>query len=314
MAFFSLVLAFLLEQARPLGAGNPVHEAMRAAAAWCERSFNAGQAKHGVFAWIVCVGGAVALVWGLTALAVRIHPLVTLAVHVGVLYCTLGFRQFSHYFTDIQLALACGDIGSARRHLEAWKGPGDPGFKADGLKTDEICRIAIAEALLAAYRHVFAVMFWYVVLPGPLGAVIYRMAEYVARRWGASDVQDDRAFSGFARKVLVLLDWPAVRATAIGFAIVGNFEEAIYRWRQRAGAWRSGPMPAHTEHQGILVESASGALGVRLAAETSFEEEVLEAGSLPDASTLQSAVGLVWRSVVLWMTLVLLLSIARWAS
>ena len=38
-----------------------------------------------------------------------LHPLAALAWDVVVLYLTLGFRQFSHYFTDIRDALERGD-------------------------------------------------------------------------------------------------------------------------------------------------------------------------------------------------------------
>ena len=38
----------------------------------------------------------------------------------SVLYLTLGFRQFSHYFTDIRKALDQGDEEQARRQLAQW--------------------------------------------------------------------------------------------------------------------------------------------------------------------------------------------------
>ena len=40
---------------------------------------------------------------------------------VAVLYLTLGFRQFSHYFTDIRAALERGDEIEARRLLAEWR-------------------------------------------------------------------------------------------------------------------------------------------------------------------------------------------------
>ena len=63
---------------------------------------NTGQRKHGKIAWLLA--GTVALYW----LLYRVHPIFAWALNVLMLYLTMGFRQFSHYFTDIHEAL-CND-------------------------------------------------------------------------------------------------------------------------------------------------------------------------------------------------------------
>jgi hypothetical protein len=59
---------------------------------------------------------------------------------------------------------------------------------ASELPRTEVLRHVIEHALLAAHRHVFGVFFWFVVLSalglGPMGAVLYRMAEFSSRYWG----------------------------------------------------------------------------------------------------------------------------------
>ena len=49
------------------------------------------------------------------------HAAAALAVDAIVLYATLGFRQFSHYFTAIKASLASGNLVSARALLAEWK-------------------------------------------------------------------------------------------------------------------------------------------------------------------------------------------------
>ena len=49
-------------------------------------------------------------------------------------------------------------------------------------------RQAIEHGLLLSQRHVFGVFFWFVVLPGPIGAVVYRLAEHVSRAWNRPPV------------------------------------------------------------------------------------------------------------------------------
>ena len=129
---------------------------------------------------------------------------VAVAFNVAALYFTLGFRQFSHHFTELQLAVKSGDIERARALLEEWRG-------ASGVvrTREEVIRLAIEEALISSQRHVFGVIFWYVLLPGPSGAVLYRLSAYLWGRW-----KDLGGFGRFAARAFELIEWPAVRLTA----------------------------------------------------------------------------------------------------
>ena len=55
MSFVAILIALLLEQARPVGRGNTVHSAMRAWVGWCGRTFDAGKSHHAGLAWGVAV-------------------------------------------------------------------------------------------------------------------------------------------------------------------------------------------------------------------------------------------------------------------
>jgi adenosylcobinamide-phosphate synthase len=71
----------------------------------------------------------------------------------------------------------------------------------------------------------------------------------------------------------------------VGFAIVGNFEEAMYGWRQESGRWLD-PSEGVTPGAGMQVEPGH----------------------------LRSAVGLMCRAMVLWLILLALLSITAWVT
>ena len=327
MGFLSLIIALLLEQARPLRTGNPVYRAVRAVADLLDRNFNAGEKQQGVLAWFVLVAPATIFVWVVFALLLRVHPFLGLAWNAFVLYLTLGFRQFSHFYTGIQLALADNDLARARLLLTDWKREQDPTFSAADLVLSDICRMAIEEALVASHRHVFGVFFWFVVLPGPSGAVAYRLADFLARRWNVTGRGlPPEPFGAFAKRAFEWIDWIPVRLTAVGFAIVGNFEDAVFSWRHH-------PEPRDDPSRGLLLAAGTGALGVRLGAAARnaprppVQPVVAEAGGVePSAAdeafaetipgveaspaALRTAVGLVWRSMLLWMLLLLLLSLA----
>lgn len=338
MGFLAVLLAFILEQARPLERGNWVHAGFRAWARWSNRTLDAGQTHHGWIAW-----GAAVLVPSLLTMVIhlvlwRFSVLLAFLWSVCILYITLGFRQFSHYFTDIRDALDSGDEVTARALLAQWRQ-----VDASELPRSEIVRHVIEYSVLAAHRHVFGVLVWFSVMAamglGPAGAVMYRMSEFVARYWvfksqnpGLVGDGASPALQIVALKAWGWIDYVPVRVTALGFAVVGSFEDAIDAWRtftQRFAA--EAPAATNDRNDGLLLAATSGAVNVRLGGEvlrsvflgSAAESRSLVIDSEPPATTestpgrepelahLRSIVGLVWRSVVLWMVLLALLTLAR---
>jgi adenosylcobinamide-phosphate synthase len=289
MSVSAIIFALVIEQWRPLGERKSVSAALAAWAGWLETSFNGGERQHGITAWLVAVLPPVVAAIVLHALLGAVGWVFALAFDIFVLYLTLGFRQFSHYFTDIQLALKAGDIERARLLLDQWRG-------ASGVvrTREEVVRLAIEEALVAAHRHVFGVLLWYLLLPGPAGAILYRLAAYLAARWRIKG-----AFGRFAEQAFHVLEWPAVRLTAAAFALVGDFENTVYCWRTQARTW---PDP----DAGVLLAAGAGAMGVRLGMPVTEVDGVqprpeLGVGEEADGPFLDTTVGMLWRALVLWV-------------
>jgi cobalamin biosynthesis protein CobD/CbiB len=298
VSVLAIVAALLLEQWRPLGERKAYLAALARWSSWLERSFNAGEARHGAIAWLVAVLPLLLLAVAVYYLLLALNPLLAIAFNVGALYLTLGFRQFSHYFTDLQLAIRAGDVDRARALIGTWRG--EP---AQHRSREEVIRLAIEEALAASHRHVFGVLFWFMLLPGPSGAILYRMALHLGWRWHGLG-----AFGAFARRVVRVLEWPAVRLTAAAFAVVGDFEDAIYCWRTQARSW-SDP------DAGVVIAAGAGAMGVRLGMPLTSVDGVevrpeLGLGESADGPFLDSVVGLVWRALVLWVIVLLVLTLA----
>jgi adenosylcobinamide-phosphate synthase len=131
-----------------------------------------------------------------------------------------------------------------------------------------------------------------------------------------------------------LVDWLPARFTAMGFAVVGNFEDAIDCWRNYASQ-----LPTlDNSNDGVILAATSGAMHVRLggellkpaaqaeAANSSFnttfdgqnngnsaepEATISTPGREAEPAHLRSVVGLVWRYVVLWMLLLALLTLSN---
>ncbi|OGB26412.1 MAG: cobalamin biosynthesis protein CobD [Burkholderiales bacterium RIFCSPLOWO2_02_FULL_57_36] len=316
MTFLSILCALVIEQIKPLRADNPIYGAIKLFAVRVEGWFNAGEANQGRLAWIVFIAALVLPTMLVYWLCSKTSPLLAFAWNVLIVYLTLGFRHYSHYFTSIQLALNTGDEAGARDLLAEWTRQ-----DTTGMDVNEIARIAIEKALVTSHRHVFGVFFWFLMPLGPAGPVLYRSAEYLARAWNESDPLRTEAFGRFAAQAFYWIDWIPARLTATAFAIVGNFEDAIYAWRNFAGRWKN-------ETTGIILSAGGGAMGIRLGTPLENAADVLPAdasivdstgadadslpGDEPTVRALQSTVGLVWRALLLWMLLLLLLSVAVW--
>ena len=307
MTILSLIAALVLEQLRPLAERKYVSVPLSGYARFFEGHFNDGQARHGAVAWLLAVAIPAIACAALSFALAYANPLLAFLWNVAILYLTMGFRQFSHFYTDIHLALRMGETERARALLGEWRGR-----SADGLNATEIARLAIEQAIVASHRHVFAVVFWFVVLPGPSGALLYRLADYFGRHWGGRGDAEFGAFGRFAARAFAAIDWLPLRITAAAFAIVGDFEDAVYCWRTQASRWAD-------EGAGILLASGAGALGVRLGMPIIESGEVtdrpeLGLGEEADADFMQSGIGLVWRTLVLCLLLLTLLGIASWVG
>src|SRR5258708_8215691 len=166
MSLLSLVAALLLEQWRPLADRRRLYALLARYATFVEGLFNAGEGRQGAIAWLLAVLRVVSGAWLVYAVAYRASPFFALLLNVAALYLTMGFRQRSHFFTDIHLALKGDDVDQARDILSAWRQA-----SCARLDREAITRLAIAEALVSSHRSVFASVFWFVLLPGPAGAV-----------------------------------------------------------------------------------------------------------------------------------------------
>jgi adenosylcobinamide-phosphate synthase len=337
MSVLAVLLALLIEQARP---SQPLRRTRTLYAQyldWATRNFDAGLDRHALVVWALAVAVPVVSVAAVDFVLAPVSVLLVFAWHVAVLYLTLGFRPFSHHFTAIREALDQGDETRARSLLAAWQG-----VDAAELPRTELLRQVIEYAVLASHRHVFGVMFWYVLAAalglGPAGALLYRLAAHVRQHLAQKHPIDAEPMSptvlALAERLWHGLDFVPARTTAVGFAIVGNFEESIAAWRRDAGLWSE-------RNEGVLLSAAAGAIGVQLGSTAStpsaapaqapapappasdsvygsaptLDEPLLGAplttGGPPLPGHLGSVVGLVWRSVVLWLLLLVLLSVAN---
>ena len=307
MSLLCIAAALFLDQLRPLSHPTIFELSFARYADWIARQFNAGLPLHGAIGWVLGV-----LPWVVVALIIEnglgaLNPLLGWAFAVAVLYASINFKAAIQEYSAIGDALRAGELDSARALLARLRD--EPVvYWNEG----EIARVAIETMLLRAHRNLLAVIAWFVVLPAPIGAVLYKLSATLADDWGRQEDQEFGPFGHFASRVFRLLDWVPQRLTAIGFAVAGDLEDALQCWRTQSSSW-SDP------ESGVILASGAGALGVRLGGPLPTERGVsyrteLGTGDEPDANYMQSAVGLVWRTLVIWLIVLLLVTLARWVG
>lgn len=305
MAFFSILAAVALEHWRPLRQPLPHYQQYGRFTQWLERRFNAGEYSHGAIAWGIAMAPVLAGVWLVYLLLDAIAPFLGWTWNVAVLYVTLGFKYYSDDAERIARLLRDGDLDAARALLADWRG-GD----ASAFSAEELARVAIEQTMAASHRQMFGVLIWFAVLAplGPVGAVLFRAASILDRRWAGTR----GLFGGFARRAFHAINWLPARLTALTYAIAGNFEDATYCWRTQAEAW---PEP----EEGVVIAAGAGAMGVKLGQSVSVGGETvwrpeLGTGQMADADYIDSAVSMIWRGLVIWLVAGLLVVVAGWFS
>ena len=268
--------------------------------------------------WLVVVGVPAVLVAVAEALLGAVAGLFVFILHVAVLYLTVGLGAFHRQFSELQLLVGAGEDASARVVLARWIGAGGPPtarsqrattVPADGLGTGTtaptLAASAAGHAILAGYREVFAPLFWYVVLPGAIGPVIYLFARFAACH-----------SQPFARSAYYWIDWIPLRLASFVFAVVGRFEDTMYSLRAVGRIRVADDADPYLHQRLLLLPVAGGALGLRLAdagvdAHLRTHAPDLDLpGAEPEGSSLRSVSNLLLRSGVVaactWLLVILL--------
>jgi adenosylcobinamide-phosphate synthase len=299
MSLAALLASLLAQYAYPVKGRQPLMAFYGRMCLSAAKRLNTGDRNSGILAWVALMGAVLVPVVLATVLFAAIHPALAWLLEVAFLYGTVRFLSTTAHLSAIEKQLRDGDPAGAANRLAQWRGePVDAG------DAGPVARLAAEHALREAHHGTFAPLLWFLVLPGPVGLVLYALAQRAARSWEHVVEPDERDFGWFAARAFHLIDWVPQRVSAFVFAVVGNFEDALLCWRSQAAGW------IHPE-EGIILASGAGALGVRLgepipAGGAFIERPPLGQGELAREDALASLEGLLWRALVVWLLVFLL--------
>ncbi len=269
-----------------------------------EQRFNGGSRAHGVSAVLLAVGPIVFGVLLAHYLLDELAWVLGFTFDVLALYLCLDLFRLGTTAQAVSSALEDNDLTQAAERLRQLTG------KDTVEKTGVGIAHATVEAVLKlANSWVIAPLFWFAVL-GPFGVILQRLASILDRQWG----HHNRRFAEFgwaAARFDDLLGWIPARVTALSYAIMGSFEDALYCWRRRAGMWSD-------INSGPLLASGMGAMHMDSCEESEEEDaygnKVLSPATLADAGDVRRVVALVWRVLLFWLVVALLMTGAHLAG
>lgn len=240
------------------------------------------------------------LVVGLIQLALAsgegfIAWLIKLAFAVAVLIVSIGVRSLEPDLGEYRRALERDDVDAAYLHVRELLREGPPA------NPGEMNRTLIEVMLIRNNERLLAILFWFALI-GPVGAVLYRsICQLKGIRQSGNVMSQD--FLDSVLRIHAVLDWIPARVTAVCYAVIGSFVEAMQQWRAAAQNWNT---DLYTGNRLVLINSGLGALRlVNLEAgrgNTTLRDDIIDAEALIN------------RTVIVWLTAFALLTIAGWLS
>lgn len=258
-------------------------------------------------------------VYFLHEVAGQLGWLPVLIFNVAVVLYGIRFWHFSEVFTTSVLFLSQGDFFRAREKFLDWVAYYNHA-KLQVRNQQDLIWMLVEHGIERALRQFFALLFWFVVLPGPSGVALYLVVNWSVQReqlrWQTHELmseyvslhalyQDNKLHALLSpRYVLFLLEWVPARLLALTWIVLGYSDDYATLWRE---ARRHAPL----SNKAPLTAVGFAAVGLRHGASQRaalLNSTLAEDAGWADLLALTAFRNLVFRSAVVWLALVALLS------
>lgn len=317
MAYIALLMAVVLETFLPDGFFTRVRDWFRQFHQELEINLEAlGAPRYAHLQWL-----APLLVWYLGVYFVYkvlwvLSPMAAGAFSVLVLVYGLRFRHFAVVFTNTQLFLNQGDFFRAREMLLLWMKDYD-GSEPVIHRPSELVFHAIYHGTERALRQYFSLIFWFLLMPGPMGVVVYLMVHWSVVRerdaWQAQAFAHDLPSMQEAwdhnkwraiqtpRFVLFAMEWLPARLLALTVGLVSQLDDA-------AMAWRATKAQSRFSNRAPLTAVFFTAVGLS----QGLTPDVQPLSDENQVQALQQFRQLVFKCAVVWLLVALVFALLGW--
>lgn len=227
-------------------------------------------------------------VWLADAMLGGVWSLFSFVFGIAVLLFCLGPRSLSR---DVQAYLDAAEAGDHERAKQyAIEILGRP-VDAQPQHLAESVKYAI---LIHANDRIIAIMFWFALL-GPVGAVMFRASTLLKDE----TVLVPDKFSHSVHDLFWVMNWLPTRLSIIGYALAGNFIDTVSYWRSLNDFWTR-------DSDDLLVASGTGALRQDVRADMEHPDDQVFIHSVAHA------ISLIKRTIIVFITLLALMTLAGW--
>ncbi len=240
MIFLTVLVAYLL--IRWWGSAVPLHHDQWFHR-WCDKVAELEVLRpYPGLVFAVCLLGPILALFFITALLVNVSPWLEMLIAVPVVLYSLGRGRFTRVILDYLDASEAGDwelaikryarLISVSEYVEPENDPEaatSHSYDQNNYEFSEgdwggLNRAMFSAVCYRAFERVFAVLLW-LILVGPAGALMYRLSALYL------ESENEKIDSDVAARWLWALEWPAVRAIGLSFALTGNFANCIKNWQ-----------------------------------------------------------------------------------
>jgi membrane protein required for beta-lactamase induction len=257
-----------------------------------------------------------------TLLLILLLPVIGVAVAQALLTDILGFLGF--VFAVVVLTYCLGPKDPHRllhKYLDAaYSGDTDIADKtlAELLQGDvpegkaERATALVNQILVQTHERLLGVLFWFIIL-GPMGAVLYRLtqeqrqcdAQTAPQQEEETADNGDAAFSAAIARLHFLLAWIPSHLAALSYAVMGSFVHALRAWHEEEPT-----TPEEAEEAGASAMPASHRMLLRIG----YGSLQFDSNPPRSNSAVRETLGLCGRSLIAWITILALLTLAGWTS
>jgi membrane protein required for beta-lactamase induction len=238
---------------------------------------------------VVLVLGPLAFaVWLVDAMLGGVLSLFSFLFGIAVLIFCFGPRALSR---DAQAYLSAAESGD---HEQAMQYASEILGRPVDEQPQQLAQLVKDAILIHANDRLVAVMFWFALL-GPVGAVIFRASTLLKDE---TVLLPDK-FSHSVHDLFWVMNWIPARLCIIGYALAGNFIDTVSYWRSVNDFWIR-------DSDDLLVTSGNGAL------RQDMRIDMAEDGKELFIHGVAHAMSLVKRTVIVFLALLAILTLAGW--
>jgi adenosylcobinamide-phosphate synthase len=239
--------------------------------------------------WVAHVSLPSGLEWGITVIFI---------------FIAIGARSLAEHGRSVALALQQDDLALARTRV---------GYivSRDTNQMDKggVSRAAMESVLENGNDAIFGALFWFMV-GGLPGVIAYRLVNTLDAMWGYRTPRYNY-FGWAAARIDDVMNWIPARLTALSYALVGETMNALRCWQQQAHLCES-------PNAGPVMAAGAGALSCQLGGGAWYhgcwvDRPQLGVGSPPAGNDIERAIGLVERTIILWVLVAIFIEVSRLA-